>query len=122
MTMTAESIARALGGAKRTGNGWMARCPAHPDKMPSLHLTENDEKLLWHCHGGCSQQQVGDALRARALLNNAAAHRGAAPRGGAGRHDQPTVRQNWTPITPIPNNVPEAPAHPHLGEPTHRWA
>ncbi len=28
--MTAETIARALGG-RRTGGGWVARCPAHDD-------------------------------------------------------------------------------------------
>jgi hypothetical protein len=28
--MTAETIAKALGG-RRTGGGWMVRCPAHDD-------------------------------------------------------------------------------------------
>ena len=32
--MTAESIARALGG-RNAGLGWMARCPAHDDREPS---------------------------------------------------------------------------------------
>ena len=33
--MTAEAIAKALGGRK-VGNGWMACCPAHHDREPSL--------------------------------------------------------------------------------------
>ena len=38
-TVTAESIAKALGGRK-TGGGWMARCPAHHDRQPSLSIRE----------------------------------------------------------------------------------
>ena len=33
--MTAETIAKALGG-RRAGGNWMARCPAHDDRKPSL--------------------------------------------------------------------------------------
>jgi hypothetical protein len=32
--LTAESIARALGG-RRSGSAWMARCPGHDDREPS---------------------------------------------------------------------------------------
>lgn len=67
--MTAADIARALGGAKRHGVEWDARCPAHDDANPSLSLREGDDgKILFRCHAGCSQQQVFDALRARGLL------------------------------------------------------
>lgn len=65
--MTAETIAKALGGRK-AGNGWTARCPAHDDRNPSLSIsTGNDRKVLLRCHGGCDQAQVIDALRARGL-------------------------------------------------------
>ena len=37
--MTAETIAKALGGRKR-GRGWMARCPAHDDREPSLSISD----------------------------------------------------------------------------------
>ncbi|HPQ16670.1 MAG TPA: hypothetical protein PLP04_15670 [Bryobacteraceae bacterium] len=65
--MTAAEIASALGGAHRSGDGWAARCPAHQDRRPSLSLTERDGRLLVHCHAGCEQAAVIDALRGRGL-------------------------------------------------------
>jgi putative DNA primase/helicase len=63
--MTAESIARALGGQK-VGKGWLARCPAHPDRRPSLFIRDgNGGKVLVWCHAGCDQHQVIAALKAR---------------------------------------------------------
>ena len=65
--MTAEAIAQALHG-RRAGSSWMARCPAHDDRAPSLSIAESsDGKVLVRCHAGCSQQDVVDALRARSL-------------------------------------------------------
>ena len=64
--MTAGEIAGALGGRK-SARGWIARCPAHDDRNPSLSLTERDGRLLVHCHAGCSQNAVIEALRERGL-------------------------------------------------------
>ena len=65
--MTAETIAKALGGRK-IGSGWMARCPAHEDRKPSLSITaDKDGKVLLRCHAGCNQVQVINALRVRGL-------------------------------------------------------
>lgn len=64
--MTAADFARALGG-RRSGSCWMARCPAHHDRTPSLSIIERGGKLLVHCHAGCSQGAVIEALRARRL-------------------------------------------------------
>ncbi len=36
--MTAETIASALGGY-RAGGTWMACCPAHEDRVPSLSIS-----------------------------------------------------------------------------------
>jgi hypothetical protein len=47
----AAEIARALHGRK-SGAGWIARCPAHHDKDPSLSLHGADGKVLVHCHAG----------------------------------------------------------------------
>jgi putative DNA primase/helicase len=64
--MTADSIARALE-ARRSGHAWIAKCPAHDDHNPSLSVREADGKVLLHCHGGCSQRDVIEALKARGL-------------------------------------------------------
>jgi hypothetical protein len=40
--MTAEIIGKALGGRK-AGGGWMARCPAHDDRHPSLSIQDADD-------------------------------------------------------------------------------
>ena len=37
--MTAETMAKALGGRK-VGQGWTARCPAHDDREPSLSIRD----------------------------------------------------------------------------------
>ena len=39
--MTAETMARALGGRK-AGMGWMAQCTAHGDREQSLSIRETD--------------------------------------------------------------------------------
>ena len=66
--MTAESIAMALGGRK-VGDAWMALCPAHEDRDPSLSIRDADSGVLVHCHAGCTQEKVIAALRARGLWN-----------------------------------------------------
>jgi hypothetical protein len=62
--MTAETIAKALGGRK-VGQGWTARCPAHDDREPSLSIRDADGKVLVRCHAGCDQRDVIAALRTR---------------------------------------------------------
>jgi Toprim domain len=65
--MTAEIVARALGG-RRVGVAWMARCPAHDDREPSLSIRDSDDgKVLVRCHAGCDQAQVIEELRLRGL-------------------------------------------------------
>lgn len=50
--MTAEAIARALG-RRKAGAAWMARCPAHDDRAPSLSIADaRDGKVLVRCHAG----------------------------------------------------------------------
>jgi putative DNA primase/helicase len=65
--MKAETIAKALGGRK-AGGAWMARCPAHDDREPSLSIRDADgRKVLVRCHAGCDQGRVIAALRSRGL-------------------------------------------------------
>ena len=50
-------------GAKRSGAGWQARCPAHDDRTPSLTINEGDDgRILLCCHVGCSLDAILAAL------------------------------------------------------------
>jgi hypothetical protein len=72
--MDTETIAKALGNAKKVNGNWLASCPVpghgrgNGDKNPSLSITESNGKYLFHCHGGCDQHSVFDAVRERNLL------------------------------------------------------
>lgn len=58
--MTAENLISRLDKVKRTGSGrWLARCPAHDDKGPSLSVRELDSGIcLVHCFAGCEVAAV----------------------------------------------------------------
>lgn len=48
---------------RRAGRGYQARCPAHDDRTPSLHLTEGaDERVLIKCWAGCDTTRIVQAL------------------------------------------------------------
>ena len=48
---------------KRNGQGWIARCPAHNDRRPSLSISVGDDgRALVHCHAGCSHQAIVEAI------------------------------------------------------------
>jgi hypothetical protein len=60
--MTAEEIAERLR-ARRSGRGWMARCPAHEDRSASLSIGEGrDGRALFHCFAGCTAESVLTAI------------------------------------------------------------
>jgi len=65
--MNAQELTVALNG-KWAGKSGTSRCPAHDDKSPSFSIADgkNGAPVL-HCHGGCSQDAVLDALRVRGL-------------------------------------------------------
>jgi len=74
MQDSTEEIAKALGNAKKVNGNWLASCPVaghgrgNGDKNPSLSIKEDNGKYLFHCHGGCDQHSVFDAVRERNLL------------------------------------------------------
>ena len=59
--MKAAQLAERLH-ARRSGDGWLARCPAHTDRNPSLSINEQDGKILLHCHAGCTTEAVCAAV------------------------------------------------------------
>ena len=69
----ADLLLSRLDGVRRTGSGrWIARCPAHDDRRPSLSVRELDDgRTLLHCFSGCSPDAVLDAI---GLISFEAAH------------------------------------------------
>ena len=73
--MQAEQIAKQLGNAKKANGQWVASCPVpghgkgNGDKNPSLSISINDDgKPLFHCHGGCTQEDVFNTIKDMRLL------------------------------------------------------
>lgn len=64
--MDARILIKALGG-RWAGSYGVACCPAHDDKNPSLSVSQTAGRVLVRCHGGCAQDAVLAALRARGL-------------------------------------------------------
>jgi hypothetical protein len=58
--MTADLLLSKLDKVRRTGKGtWLACCPAHDDKSPSLSIRETDAgAILLHCFSGCTTHEV----------------------------------------------------------------
>lgn len=62
-----EAVLNHFAGVKKNGAGWMALCPAHEDKNPSLSIREENGKVLLYCHAGCTYE----AVRAAAGIDKA---------------------------------------------------
>jgi hypothetical protein len=62
--MKTDILLSRLDGVKKgyTPNTWLARCPAHPDKTPSLAIREEDDRVLIHCFAGCSPFEIVSAV------------------------------------------------------------
>jgi putative DNA primase/helicase len=86
--MKTEAIAKALGGRK-AGGGWMALCPAHADREPSLSIRDGDGKVLVRCHAGCDQARVINVLRAHGLWEENGHRRFPRPAPRAAANDRP---------------------------------
>lgn len=63
--MGIENLLSRLDGLK-AGNApgrWLAKCPAHGDRSPSLTIRlEDDGRILLHCFAGCAAPDVVAAL------------------------------------------------------------
>ncbi len=59
-----DAVLHRLEKAKSTGPGkWIALCPAHDDKRPSLSIKEaEDGRVLLKCWSGCGAAEIVNAL------------------------------------------------------------
>ena len=63
MTTPVELVLSRLPDAKKTADGWMARCPAHEDRVASLAIGEGkDGRALVKCMAGCHTPDVVAAV------------------------------------------------------------
>lgn len=56
--MTLTQLLDKLQAVRRSGTGWMARCPAHEDRNPSLSIDEREGRILLYCHAGCTVDAI----------------------------------------------------------------
>ena len=56
--VTPRDIASLLPGSKRSGDGYMCKCPAHEDKSPSLKVSPGHKATVLFCHAGCTATDV----------------------------------------------------------------
>jgi len=64
--MTIDEVVSRLDRVKRTGRGYVALCPAHADRSPSLSICEGEDgRILLHCFAGCSVEASCEAIGCR---------------------------------------------------------
>src|SRR5574343_113367 len=64
--MNIEAFVALLPGARRSGSGWVALCPAHEDRRASFSVAQGQNgKVLVKCHAGCSTEAILNALKLR---------------------------------------------------------
>ena len=56
--MNIEEILSRFEQVRRSGRSWIARCPAHDDKVPSLSIREKKGKILLECFAGCTLDEI----------------------------------------------------------------
>ena len=62
--MKLADVLQRLEAVRPCAGGWVARCPAHSDRNPSLSIRKGDGKVLVKCFAGCSFEAISDALSA----------------------------------------------------------
>jgi hypothetical protein len=61
--MRAANLAERLTGVKASsGGGFLALCPAHEDRSPSLSFRDGDKAVLLNCFAGCDLDSILNAL------------------------------------------------------------
>ena len=59
-----DKLLSRVNGVRQTGPGkWLARCPGHNDRSPSLGIRETDDgRVLLKCWAGCGVDQITSAV------------------------------------------------------------
>lgn len=58
-----ETVLGRLRKVKGRNGNWVACCPAHDDRNPSMTIRETpDGTILMHCFSGCSIHEIADAI------------------------------------------------------------
>ena len=61
--LTLTAVLARLEGVRRHGDHYMARCPAHEDRTPSLSIAQGARgRVLLYCHAGCAYPDIVHAL------------------------------------------------------------
>lgn len=57
-----DQVLERLQNVKQSGSGFIALCPAHPDKQRSLSVSEKDGTILLKCFTGCKTEDIVVAI------------------------------------------------------------
>lgn len=60
-----EDLLSRLDKVRKISDGYIACCPAHDDKSPSLAITERSGKILLNCFAGCDPEAILAAIHLR---------------------------------------------------------
>jgi hypothetical protein len=58
----ADTLLSRLTKVRGRAGSWVACCPAHDDRSPSLSIREDGDRVLVHCHAGCEVSAVLGAV------------------------------------------------------------
>ena len=95
---------------ERLGGRWhgvhgACRCPAHPDKTPSLSVRLGDRAILFHCFAGCTSGAILAALKSHRLNDDVKL---AMPANRPLRDFGDLARRLWQASRPITGTLAEA--------------
>jgi hypothetical protein len=76
-------------------DAWTACCPAHDDSSPSLAIADKGDRVLMHCYGGCTFDEIRAALgmQAHEFYADSKAPKSAAPGVSMRSLNDPLVRE-----------------------------
>lgn len=61
--MTAAEFIQTLEGVRKSGEGWMCKCPSHEDRSASLGVASgNNGGVILHCFAGCTPYEITSAM------------------------------------------------------------